>query len=157
MGIEFSALDANNPRTVDFGGKAWTGPTSVDVEGFEHFGFNNANGRALLELLGFGSEEGDLIGQVEIAEARRAIMRARNAFGRRAPAALERRNAADAGVPRAESVSIEREGNLIKINRGARLIPGRPLTEEGLEARLSAFERFVTAAERAGATHVAWS
>lgn len=107
---------------------------------------SNWNATALLRLLGL---EG-ACGAITLPEARRAIMRARATFERRADALTV--EAAEVVLP----TRVEREGNVARIVRGAILSIGG-LDREGLAERLERFAAFVERAATLGAARIGWS
>lgn len=123
MSITFHATRADGTRIVlDFGDAA-------------HLNMASANGRAFLDFLQLDAGD-DLVGEVTLADARRAVIRCRATFERRV-------------------------GKFIRQARDIRL-PGRaPLTEDGIGAeyfmqRLDGFEMFLGVMAEKGATSICW-
>jgi len=106
---------------------------------FDHPAFismSSSNGRAFLEFLGI--EPGpEPAGEVTMPEARRAVMRARATFERRAPQFI-------------------REGSDTKKPGRVRVIEGGIGTDY-FERRLDDFEKFLNAVAEAGATSIYWA
>jgi len=142
MSVSFMAVDSRVSHDY---------PRSVELPPpFDGYGLNlcNANARALLGLLRLplGDETyGDLSGQVTIAEARRAVIRARASFERRAELFTR---------------ATEREMGAFSQDDGTTRIGERfvamGIDEDYLDKRLSEFGRFVEAAAEAGADHICW-
>jgi hypothetical protein len=145
MSISFAGTDQNRPHPRLEGRYA-----SVWLDVNDPRGVNWCNGNAviLLDLLGLeGDENGSLYGEVTVADARRAILRARATLDRRGPA-LERAPTVSYGAPRlADDGTIE-------------LRPIRSwssgLDVAGMRTRVDAFERCVNALVERGATHITW-
>ena len=95
--------------------------------------WSNMNARAMLAFLGMENDEPNgLTGAVSIPEARRAVIKARALFEKRAPKFAR------------ETID---EGNFISVG----------LSVENIEYRLDDFERFVGDAEKAGAKSIYWA
>jgi len=141
MSVSFRAVDRNRPRSTPFG----EFPGDVDLgERFEFLSFSFAPGRAILELLGLANDE--LLGEATLPEFRRALIRARATFERRAPAYVEPTRV-ETGRP------VERDG--VVEMRPVRVVWGG-IDLEGLERRLALLEDFTAAAIAAGATDINW-
>jgi len=134
VGISISALDVTAPRETPWG----TFPARLEVEGWEAYGLNLRSSNALLGVLGavLRVDLDPLCGSLSLPEARRA------AWG-----ALARLEAL--GSPYAEEAISEAPRG-----RAAYFRPG--FTVEDLRRRLVDFQRFVEAADRAGATDIGW-
>lgn len=146
------------------------GGSGVEVENVNDLFLNlcNGNARALLALLGIVSDPdrrpfdfsgpvfpeppsaGDeLWGRLDLPEARRAIMRARASFDRRAPTLV--REPAIVVAP----ARVEHDGNL------ARVVPGATFSTGGFDTsdladRLNAFASLVEEGARLGAVAITW-
>jgi hypothetical protein len=151
MSVTISGLNHNrrNPRFPEF-------PESVDLEVDDPRFVNWANGNAaaLFALLGLGAgsktewSEGYVQGEAPLPDVRRAIIRARATFERRAPE-LARPESVEHGAPRALP-----DGS-VELRPVRRYEMG--LDAEGIGRRLDAFERAVDALADLGATHIAWA
>ncbi len=116
----------------------------VDYEdGSTHLNLANANARALLAALGLETDE-YLCGQCTVAEARRAVMRARNTNLSHLERAEERRY----GAPR------RREDGSVEMRPLRVLAYG--LSADGLLERVARFERLVAHAAELGAAEIYW-
>ena len=141
MSVYFSALNSRVLRRTPFGDR----PTRLDLgERLEFVGFASVPGRAILELLGLANDE--LLGEASLPEFRRALIRARAIFDRRAPEFVEETRT-EYGRP------IERDG--VVEMRPVRAIYGG-VDLEGLERRLALLEDFTAVAVAAGATDINW-
>ena len=118
-------------------------------EGGIDFTLGNLNAAAFLALLGIDSEY--LVGELSIAEARRATMRARARFDAVAPVLV--REGVDLVSPRGTTVRadgvVELTGGRYRGNVGA-------LELEDLEGYVQRFGLFVEAAARGGASSISW-
>lgn len=112
-------------------------PIMLDSEDAAYLNLNFGNAYALLGLLGLDPGQDYLHGDATLPDCRRAIMRARATFERRAP-------------------EHTREGSDTKRPGKARVISGS-LDEDGLAIRLDAFERFVNTVAAKGATSIYWA
>lgn len=143
MGIQFTAVDAGNPRETPFG----TFPGRVELgERFEFFGWAYGNARPMFALLGLAVDPGDLAGEATIPELRRAVIWARATLETRAPT-LARPRETRFGAP------VERDG--VVEMRPVRMV-AMELDVDGIRRRLEDFAAFVEAAAAAGATGVTW-
>jgi hypothetical protein len=146
MGVEFFGTDhtRQHPRRPEF-------PASVHLDDDDPraFHLNCGNAAALWPLLGLPLEDGQVPpgGEVSVPDARRALIRARATFERKAPR-LVRHAAIEYGAPRTQ------EDGTVEL-RPLRMIEVG-LDEEGMVDRLDRFARFVDAVSERGATHVAW-
>lgn len=120
-----------------YGQKADGKPIMLDIEHPAYLNLNFGNGYALLNLLAIPPGEDYLHGEVPMPEARRAVMRARATFERRAG-------------------KFTREGSDTKRPGQPRVIQGS-LDEDGLAVRLDAFERFLNVVAEMGATSIYWA
>lgn len=154
MGTTIGAFNTNETRTVDFGdGDVRTFPASVyltddpdaDPDPREMH-FNYANFRAFAGLLGLPIDEA-LCGELPISDVRRAIMRARATFDRRA-AAFTRDEERTFGAPR------RNEDGSIELHPLRSFAGG--LTVDRLADHLDRFAVLVEAYAERGATHVRW-
>jgi hypothetical protein len=142
MSVSFRAVDRNHPRLTPFG----EFPGDVDLgERFEILSFASVPGRAILDLLGLANDE--LLGEATLPEFRRALIRARSTFDRRAVAFVEPTRV-ETGRP------AERDG-VVEL-RPVRVVWGG-IDIEGLDRRLALLEEFAVAAVSAGATEIVWS
>lgn len=113
---------------------------------------SNWNARALLGLLGLTGEHGT----VGLPEARRAVMRARATFERRAAQLVGGSHLGPLGEALcAEGVRVVHEGNVARILRGPQVITNE-LDADGLAERLERFAAFVETAGAMGATELRW-
>lgn len=103
----------------------------------------NANARLLLGALRLASE--DLCGDCTVAEARRAVMRARSG----SLAAFTRESSSEYGVP-------ARSDDRVVPMRGLRTYQ-QGLDVDGLAERIEFFAAFVERAAQLGATTISWS
>ncbi len=124
MGIEFYGKKSNGQAIM------------LDFEHPAFISMSSANGRAFLEFLGIdpGFEPS---GEITMPEARRAVMRARATFERRAP-------------------KFTREASDTKRPGHARFMEGG-IDTEYFERRLNDFEKFLNAVAEAGATFIYWA
>lgn len=124
--------------SISFSGSSGRGPTlcnlGLDYAHPAYLNFNNANGAAVLALLGLPCDTG--YGSCTMPEARRAIMQAKARFERNAPAHT-------------------RAGYDVKPPGRARVISAA-LDEEGLRSRIERFEEFVNTMDRMGADTLTW-
>lgn len=141
MSVTFRATDRNDLRSTPFG--AFPRTVELGAE-FEFVSFASVPGRAVLDLLGLASD--DLAGDADLPIFRRALVRARSTFSRRAPDFVEP-GRVERGRP------VERGG--VTVLRPVRVVYGA-IDLEGLERRVALLERFAAAAAAAGATDVAW-
>lgn len=123
--------------SVSFYGKTRGGePIMLDIEDPAYLNMASANARALLELLDL--EPGDEpSGDASMPEARRAVMRARATFERRAD-------------------GFTREGSDTKRPGQVRFIEGG-IAREYLAMRLDAFEKFLNVVADKGAISIYWA
>ena len=154
MGITVGAFNTNETRTVDFGaGDVRTFAASVYLtddpsdEDPREFSIASANFRAFAGLLGLPIDDA-LCGELPIADARRAIMRARATFDRRA-AAFARAEEVEFGAPRTGA------DGTIEL-RPLRAWSG-DLSVDRLANYLDRFACVVEAFAARGATHVRWN
>jgi hypothetical protein len=141
MSITFSGTDAArpHPRLPEF-------PAPVDLpwEHPAHLNLCNSNALALLGLLGL---DVDYCGSCSVADARRAVMRARATFDRKA-GAFERPAVVTYGAPR-----VDADGAVeLRPFRSASM----GLDADGLRRRLEHFAKTVEVLAELGATHVCW-
>jgi hypothetical protein len=142
MSVNFRGVDRNRPRSTPFG----EFPGDVDLgERFEFLSFASVFGRAILDLLGLASD--DLTGSATLPEFRRALIRARSTFDRRAVDFVE--------PTRVESGRPVDRGGIVEL-RPVRVVWGG-IDIEGLDRRLALLEEFAVAAVSAGVTDIAWS
>jgi len=123
--------------SIEFYGKKSSGEAiMLDFDHSAFLSMSSGNGRAFLEFLSIepGSEPS---GEITMPEARRAVMRARATFERRAP-------------------KFTREGSDTKRPGRARVIEGE-LGTEYFERRLDDFEKFLNAVASVGATSIYWA
>ncbi len=116
----------------------------LDIEDPRHVNWSNGNARAMFALLCLGDE---LYGEAALPDVRRAILRARATFDRRAPA-LVRPEEVGYGAPR------ENEDGAIELRPVRMWSAG--LDVVGIRSRLDAFERCVDTLAGRGATHINW-
>lgn len=118
--------------------------------------FANCTGGALLGLLGLESP----VGEATLPIVRRAILRARATFARRAPQFTyeHTEGGAFAALTAQGRLEIVHEGNVACIVRGPRVIAGNlaSLDVEGLGGRLEAFAAFIERAAQDGAEAIQW-
>ena len=145
MSISVYGLDAArpHPRVSDHPATIY-----LDFDDPAFMNWSGVNADTMLALLGLSRGGSPVIGQVTVAEARRAIIRGRAMFDRRAPA-LERPTEIAYGRPRALS------DGTVALRPVRRMSFGLDL--EGMRVRLDAFERAVEALAIQGATHIAWA
>ena len=141
MSLDFSALNTNELR-VAFNGTLL--PTRVEIfmprSPCGYMNFNEASGAALRSLLRLRNK----YGAMDIHGFRLRLDKAQLQFRERTAAALEARQA------RASRVS--------GMFPGARVVHlAQPFGPDELEERLVALEQFTLAAEKAGATRIAWT
>lgn len=105
----------------------------------------NDNAARLLSLLGLGRD--DLIGNLDLPSARRAVIRAKAQFNRRAPA-LVRPEERLYGAPHTQSDGTVELHPLRVVSQG--------LSADQLYARLITFEQLIVEASQQGATHIHW-
>jgi hypothetical protein len=128
-------------------------PASVDLEPEDRAFVNWSNGNAatLFDLLGLrgarADVDSDFTGEVSVAEARRAVIRARATLQRRGPA-LTRPEVAVYGAPRTLPDGVVELRPLRLWSAG--------LDVDDMRVRLHAFERCVNALALRGATHITW-
>ncbi len=123
MSVSFYGLDAEGRRiTLDI-----AHPASLNMA--------NGNARNVLEFLGLDPGDGPS-GEVSLVEARRAVIRARATFGRRAPTFI--RPPTDTRRP----------------GRARVIVAG--IDEDYLVRRLDDFERFLAAVATKGAISIRW-
>ena len=154
MGITIGAFNTNETRTVDFGaGDVRSFPASVyltdDSMGDEdprEMNLTSANFRAFAGLLGLPIDEA-LCGELPLSDVRRAIMRARATFDRRAPAFAREERTTHGAPRRNDDGSIEL--------RPLRTWEGG-LSADRLAGYVDRFAVLVEAYAERGATHVRW-
>lgn len=129
---------AANPRCIHCGG---TGVEKVPQSDGPSINFANANGIALLRALRLGMA---YTGDITIAEARRAIIRARSS----SLAPFVRLEQKLIGKP------VERVPGVVEARPLRAFDPG--LSEEGLSERIERFAAFVEAAAARGAANIHW-
>jgi hypothetical protein len=123
--------------SVSFYGKRADGePVMLDYEDPAYLNMASANARVFLLFLGLEPGE-EPCGEVGMPEARRAVMRARATFDRRAS-------------------QFTRPGSDTKRPGRVRVVQGG-LDEDYLALRLDSFERFLGAVVERGATSVYWA
>ncbi len=143
MSVSFSGLDSTRPHPKFEG--TWTAVRLSDNDDdFEEPNFSNTNARAVLDLLGLPFEDGT--GAAAISDVRRAIMRARATFEKRAPA-LVREDEVQYGRP------VDR-GGVVELRPLRMLSFG--LDAEGLRSRLELVAAYVERVAARGATHLSW-
>lgn len=123
--------------SIEFYGKKTDGePIMLDFEHPAFISMSNANGRAFLEFLGIdpGPEPA---GEITMPEARRAVMRARATFERRAPQFTR------------EESDTKRPGRARVIESG--------IDVEYFERRLNDFEKFLNAVAEHDAAFIYWA
>jgi hypothetical protein len=130
---------AANPRCAQCGG---SGVEEVPQTDGERLNFANANGIALLRALRLGMA---YTGDITIAEARRAIIRAR--AGSLEPFVRLEEKLIGKPVVRADGAI---EARPVRMHSAG-------LDVDGLKSRLDAFEAFVGASEARGAKMIHWS
>lgn len=145
VSVTFFGLDAN--RLVDHG-RHGRHPAVVEVDGAIALNLSNANARALLDVVGF-TMGNDLSGSVPLANARRAVIRARVILNRGA----ERFTRQTEVVP---SRPRRREDGAVELHLAPRAIV-LGLDADGLHDRLDRFERLLVVLAEKGATHLAWA
>jgi hypothetical protein len=146
MGVDFFGTDHHrpHPRFPEFPARVY-----LDDDDVRNFGLNAGNAALLWPLLDLPFEDGHVppAGEVSIADARRALMRARATFEREAPKHVR-------------PTEIEHSAPRVREDGTVELRPLRAywfgLDEEGLIGRLERFRQFVEAIAERGATHVAW-
>jgi hypothetical protein len=147
MTIDFSGTNHNHPHP-----RFPEAPSRINLEDDDPRALqcNLGNAVALFRLLGLPLEDGAAApyGEVPIADARRAVIRARARFAREAPN-LVRPSYTEYGPPRTC------DDGIVEL-RPLRMYVGG-LDEEGIAYRLDAFAQFVEAIAERGATHIAWS
>lgn len=155
MSLTISALNADKPR--EFMGGTYPSRVQVDndatVEG--SLNFNDANGRALCQLLRiqYDPMDASCCDLIPMAVARRAYTRARSTFERKAPGVVEARNELQAfAFDVAQKAMGSGPGGDVTV--AARFIPGKMLDLDGLARRLEAFGAFIMDACDLGATHI---
>ena len=119
----------------------------ADLEDPRGMNLSNDNGKAFLRFLSINPGE-DLCGQIGVPEARRAIMKARASFDRKAPT-FTRAVVVEHGRPR------QNEDGTIEM-RPIRYISGG-IDEGYLAERLERFAVLVEALAARGATSIEWS
>jgi hypothetical protein len=124
-------------------------PRRPELEDPRFVSWSYGNAVAMFGLLGlFIKSEAGLTGEAPVADIRRAIVRARATFERRAPG-FERAEVIQHGAPRTHA-----DGSI-------ELRPVRAwsmgLDTEGMRVRLDAFERAIHELARRGATHITWA
>ena len=146
MGLNFFGTDHTrpHPRLPEF-----PAPVHLDEDDPRAFELNVGNAAALWPLLGLPLEDGHVSpgGEVSLAEARRAVMRARARFETAAPK-LVRPPEVEHGAP------CLREDGTVELRPLRAVWFG--LDEDGLAWRLERFGEFIEAVAERGATHVAW-
>ena len=120
-----------------YGQRADGTPIMLDIEDPAYLNLNFGNAYALLGLLGLDPGPGHLNGEATLPDCRRAVIRARATFERRAP-------------------QHTREGSDTKRPGRVRVIEG-DLDVEGLERRLNNFEKFLNVVAEKGATSIYWA
>lgn len=150
MSVSLGAVDKRHTRELrarDGAGRmrVITVPVSVnltDVPALDDMhpdavNWNNDNARLVFGLLGLISDNDDgLCGECELPKFRRAIVRARALFDKRAP-------------------RFTREAETGRGARGCRYFMGGCSVEQ-LRQKVDQAERFALAVEKRGATHVTW-
>lgn len=122
-----------------------TGITSYTERDEPTLNVANANAHRLLELLGFPTADGGLLGEATLPAMRRALLRARNSFDRMAPK-LARPTATVRGYTRRE------DGTHALVDRT--VVNG--LSEARLADYLTALEKLCLYAQAHGATFIQW-
>jgi hypothetical protein len=153
MSISFSAINENETREVTFAdGQTQSFPEFVDLpEEFEFFSMSNDNAMAIFGLLGI---EWDCCGTISIPEARRAVIRAKATFERRAPEFTEEEIHLPGGHA---GTRVVREGSgVTRIERMGAEFHSFARDEDYLSRRVSDFADLVEAAANAGATGLSW-
>jgi len=146
MSITVFGLDETQPVEYRPG---FTYPKSVNLP-FEHPAWTkwaNGNAHLVLELLGLKGEdvEGELYGQVTVAEARRAVIRARATFARVVPGLVREECQ--------ERVAVKREDGTVEL-RTKVWVGG---VDAGyFKRQVDQFEACVSVLAVKGATHIAW-
>ncbi len=121
--------------SITFYGQRADGSTiRIPLDHSAHVNVANGNAVALLGLLGLGDE---LQGEVSLPEARRAVIRARATFDRRA------------GSFTREPVDMKRSGHVRVIVAG--------IDDNYLQRRLADFDRFVMFVADKGAVSIYWA
>lgn len=151
MGTSFFGINERETTTTPYG----THPVRVrlhddaddDFDDPRNLSVAGGNFAALSALLGLVSDDGEC-GDMTIAEARRAVMRARATFERKAPG-LVREPSTEYGAPRT------REDGSIEL-RPVRAVSGG-LDLARLEGYVERFDALVQGLEARGATRIAWA
>ncbi len=112
-------------------------PIMLDIEHPAYLNLNFENAYSLLGLLGLDPGMDYLHGEAKMPEARRAVMKARATFERRAP-------------------TFTREGSDTKRPGRVRITQGS-IDENYLARRLDDFEQFLNAVAEKGATSIYWA
>lgn len=120
-----------------YGQKTDGAPIMLDFEHPAYVNMNFANAYALFNLLGVHPGDDYLHGEITMPEARRAVIRARATFDRRAG-------------------GLTREGSDTKRPGRVRIIEGS-MDEAYLARRLNDFENFLNVVAEMGATSIYWA
>lgn len=146
MGIEFYGLNSRKPHAKFAGSPSIV---SLDLEDPDRVDLNNANGAALLGLLGLRTD-GELTGSCPILAAQAAVARAKRSFAARAPKYTT-------PVTRPVVKPWRAPDGTVVLNPLAGLDIRSGLDDAGLRARLDRLERLIGRLAALGATDLAWA
>jgi len=158
VSVTFDGIDRSDMREHTLSsGEVIAFPAPVVAEGWE-MGLNLSNGRAsaLLGLLGLDSYD-IYDGEVTLAEARRAVMRARATFSRAVHEHTSPVRESGGQMRTGTRLTFGKNaGVMSSLTRAPRVI-STGISEDYLAGRLNDFADLVEAAAKAGATGIHWS
>ncbi len=133
--IETHSLRTGSVSVTFYGKRSNGTPVALDVGDANWLNFSSSNARAFLQFIGLEPGYGP-DGEASLPEVRRAVIRARNTFGRRA-------------------LRFGRPATDTQMSGRCRVIVGG-IDEAYFERRLGDFERFVDAVVLKGAVAIYW-